>query len=253
MRPGLPPGPDARLRVLLRTPGGLLRLRGAQPHPDPGAHRAGASHDVALRRPVAVRGGDGRGHRHGLHAAGAGRPPGPAPGAGAAVREERLPEPDLVVQGPGRVPCRHQGQGVRVRYPRLRLHRQPGEQRRRPRRPRRHGRRRLRAGRPGAGEAHRLRRLRPHPCRRRRQLRRGEPAVQRAVRQVPLGVREHQHAALLRGGQQDAGLRGVRAARLAGPGPLHRSAGQRLALHQDIQGAEGDGLAGAGGRGGAPG
>src|SRR3990172_8811424 len=43
MRPGLPTGPDARLRVLLRPPGGLLRLRGAAPHTQPRAHRARAA------------------------------------------------------------------------------------------------------------------------------------------------------------------------------------------------------------------
>ena len=40
--------------------------------------------------------------------------------------------------------------------------------------------------------------IRPDPCGSRRHLRPGEPAVQRAGRQPALGVREHQHAALLR-------------------------------------------------------
>ena len=62
-----------------------------------------------------------------------------------------------------------------------------------------------------------------------RQLRRRQPPVQRDRRQVRLGVREHQHAAVLLRGQQDARLRGRRAARLAAPGPRDRADRQRLA------------------------
>ena len=47
---------------------------------------------------------------------------------------------------------------------------------------------------------------------------------------TPLGLRQHQHAALLRRGQQDARLRGRRAARLARAGSRRRADGLRLAL-----------------------
>ena len=48
-----------------------------------------------------------------------------------------------------------------------------------------------------------------------RQLRRRQPPLHRALRRARLGVRERQHAPVLRRGLQDAGLRDRRAARLA--------------------------------------
>ena len=79
--------------------------------------------------------------------------------------------------------------------------------------------------------------------RRRRHLRRRQPPLQRARRQVPVGVRQHQRAPLLRRGQQDARLRGRRAARLARARPLHRADGLRLALREDLEGPPGAGEA----------
>ena len=55
----------------------------------------------------------------------------------------------------------------------------------------------------------------------------------------PLGVRQHQLPPLLLRGQQDAGLRGRGAARLARAGPLRRADGLRLALRQDLEGPAG--------------
>jgi len=49
--------------------------------------------------------------------------------------------------------------------------------------------------------------------------------------------------ALLRRGQQDARLRSLRATGLACAGPLHSATGQRLPLHEDIQGDQGVRLA----------
>ena len=66
-----------------------------------------------------------------------------------------------------------------------------------------------------------------------RQLRRRQPAVHRDLRRARLGVREHQHAPVLRRGLQDARLRDRRAARLAAPRPRRRADRLRLAVHQD--------------------
>ena len=52
-------------------------------------------------------------------------------------------------------------------------------------------------------------------------------------RAAGLGVREHQHAPVLRRGLQDARVRDRRAARLGAPGPDRRPDRLRLAVHQD--------------------
>ena len=66
-----------------------------------------------------------------------------------------------------------------------------------------------------------------------RQLRRRQPALHRAFRRARVGVREHQHAPLLRRGLQDAGLRDRRAARLRAARPRGRPDRLGLAVHQD--------------------
>ena len=75
----------------------------------------------------------------------------------------------------------------------------------------------------------------------RRQLRRRQPPLHRAVRREGLGVREHQPAALLRRGLQDARLRDRRAARLGAPRPLRRADRLRLAVHEDRRAASASG------------
>ena len=66
-----------------------------------------------------------------------------------------------------------------------------------------------------------------------RQLRRRQPPLHRARRRARrLGVREHQHAPVLRRGLQDARLRDRRAARLGAAGPRRRPDRLRLAVHQ---------------------
>ncbi len=67
--------------------------------------------------------------------------------------------------------------------------------------------------------------LRDEPGRRPRQLRRRQPALHRGLGRARLGVREHQHAPVLRRGLEDARVRDRRAARLgaAGPGRVRRS------------------------------
>ncbi len=59
--------------------------------------------------------------------------------------------------------------------------------------------------------------------------------------QLPLGLREHQPAAVLRGGLEDVRLRDRRAARLARPRPRGGALRGRLAPHQDRQGDAGAG------------
>ena len=73
----------------------------------------------------------------------------------------------------------------------------------------------------------------------RRQLRRCQPPVRGARRAVRVGVRERQHAALLRGGIEDPRVRDRRAARMAGPRPCRRAGRERIAAHQDPEGFPG--------------
>ena len=104
--------------------------------------RAAAARRRADRRPAGRR-----------HAAGPGRPPGRGAGRRAAVDQERRRQlPDAVVQGSRRRRGPEQGPRVRLHDRRLRLDRQPGQQRRRQRRRRRAGELHLRARRPGAGQ-----------------------------------------------------------------------------------------------------
>ena len=100
---------------------------------------------------------------------------------------------------------------------RLRLHRQPRRKRCRPRRPGRPQGLCLHPRRLGARQGALRRRLRPDPRGGQGQLRRGQPPLQRARRQVPLGLRQHQHAPLLLRRLQDPRLRGRRTVGLALP------------------------------------
>ena len=92
---------------------------------------------------------------------------------------------------------------------------------------------RLHPGRPRGAEDPRHRRLRDQPGRRPRQLRRRQPPLHRALRRARLGVRQRQHAALLRRGLQDARLRDRRAARLGAARPRRRPDRLGLAVHED--------------------
>ena len=151
-----------------------------------------------------------------------------------AVHQERDREPDALVQGPRRLrragPCT----GARVRHARVCQHGQPRERRRGPRRGRRDARVRADPARPRGAEGPRHRRLRRADRGRPRQLRRRQPALHRGVRRAAgLGVREHQHAPVLRRGLQDARVRDRRAARLGAAGPDRRADRLRLAVHED--------------------
>ena len=109
---------------------------------------------------------------------------------------------------------------------RLRVDRQPRQQRRLARgeaRPRLLG---LHPRRPRARQGHRRRGLPAAHHRRARQLRRRQPAVHAGRGSVSVGIRQHQPARLLRRGREDLRLRDCRAARLALPA-ARRVAGRR--------------------------
>ncbi len=131
-----------------------------------------------------------------------------------------------------------------VRGPRARLHgarlpvdRKPRQRGRRRGGPGRDPQRRVHPVEPRAREGADDRGIRRHAGRRRRQLRRRQPArVGDRRRAAGLGVRERQRPAVLRRGLQDAGVRGRRAARLAAAGPGGDPGRLRLAAHQGRQG-----------------
>ena len=79
----------------------------------------------------------------------------------------------------------------------------------------------------------------------RRQLRRRQPALHRAFRRAALGVRQRQPAPLLRGGLQDARLRDRRAARLRAAGPRRVPGRLGIAVHEDRRAASRSGSSSA--------
>ena len=91
----------------------------------------------------------------------------------------------------------------------------------------------LRPEQPRAREDRRGLCLRRHGVCGRRLLRRRQPALLRARLRAAVGVRQCQHAGLLRRGLQDDRARNRRAARLAGARPGGRADRLRVALHQD--------------------
>ena len=118
--------------------------------------------------------------------------------------QERRRQPDPLVQGPRGRGRDREGARARLRDRRLCLDRQPRQRGRRPRRGRRARLLRLRPRRPRGAEAARDRRPRDPAGRRQGQLRRRQPALHRALRVAPVGVRERQPAPLLLGGLEDA-------------------------------------------------
>ena len=123
---------------------------------------------------------------------------------------------------------------ARVRHARVCVDRQPRQRRRGARRGRRSARLRADPARPRGAEDPRHGRLRRADRRRQGQLRRRQPALHRGLgRAAGLGVREHQHAPVLRRGLQDARVRDRRAARLGAAGPDRRPDRLRLAVHED--------------------
>ena len=242
VRDGVPARGTLRVLAVLRSARGRLRARagvrrrrGAAPHPGRSAEH------LALRRLPAARGARSRAPRTGparrLHAADPRRPARRAPRPRRGVGQERRRQPDALLQGPRRLGRRDARPRARLRHARLRLDRQPRQLRRRPRRGARDGVLRPHPGRPRGAEDARDRRLRHEPRQGPRQLRRRQPPLHRAVgRPRELGVRERQHAPVLRRGLEDPRLRDRRAARLGDPRPLRRADRLGLAVHEDRQG-----------------
>ena len=127
----------------------------------------------------------------------------------------------------------HDGARVRVRGGLVRVHRQPGERDRRARGEGRHGLLRVRPGRPGASEDPVDRGVRRQGRARQRELRRREPAVLRGRGGASVGVRQREHAAVLRGGLEVARVRDRRATRVAPPGPRRGADRVRGAADED--------------------
>ena len=200
---------------------------------------AGPEVDLALPAPAARAHHRRRApqHRARPHPADQGRPPRQGAGHPQPLGQGRHRQPDALVQGPGR--RRGPRRRPRAGLPRavLPVHRQPGQRRRRRGRPRGLG---FGGAHPvvaGAGQGADDRRVRGHAARRRRQLRRRQPARHRARgRARGLGVRQRQRPPVLRGGLQDAGLRGRRAARVAAAGADRRAGGVGVAADQGRQG-----------------
>ena len=210
-----------------RAAGSHLRLRRHRAARVAGADRIAPQEPLALSRIPAhrQRAADRAAFR--VHAARPRRPSREAPGRPRALRQRRLGQPsDLLVQGPRGLDRRDAGRRARVQRVRLRVDRQPRQQRRLARgkaRPRLLG---LHPGRPRARQGHRRLGLPAAHHRRARQLRRRQPAVHAGRGSVSVGIRQHQPARLLRRGGEDLRLRDRRAARLALPAP-RRVAGRR--------------------------
>ena len=133
-------------------------------------------------------------------------------------RQHAAPQP--LLQGPRRLDGGRAPAGAGQGGDRLRLDRQRRHRRRLAGRQGRGRRLRLLPEQPGAGQGARLPGARRHGDPARRQLRRGEPRLPRAGPGERHPVRQHHPAPVLRGGGEDDGLRGGRAARL-GCSPDH--------------------------------
>ena len=115
----------------------------------------------------------------------------------------------------------------------MRVHRQPGERDRRARGESRDGLLRVRSRRPGAGEDPVDRGVRRQGRARQRQLRRREPPLLRGRGGAAVGVRQREHAPVLRGGFEVARVRDRGAARVASPGSRRGADRVRGAADQD--------------------
>ena len=172
-----------------------------------------------------------------LHAADPRRPPRRAPRPRRGLGQERRRQPDALVQGPRRLRRRRRARASSASTSLAcastgNLANSVAAHARRAR----HGVLRLHPGRPRGAEDPRDRRLRDEPRRGQRQLRRRQPALHRALRRARLGVRQRQHAPVLRRGLEDARLRDRRAARLGDARPRRRADRLGLAVHEDRQG-----------------
>ena len=236
VRPRVRGRADLHLRVVLRTARGHLRLRRDPVVDQPGEDRGRAAEHLAVRRSAARRSGQRRRPRRRVHAPRARRAPRRRARPRRGLDQERHAQPDQLVQGPRHVGRAVEGGGVRLQDRGVREHRQPRQLRRGARGARRAPQLRVHPRRPRAGQDRHDGGVRRQRRRDRRQLRRREPVVRRARRHVPVGVRERQRAAVLRGGLEDARVRDGRAARLGGARPRGRSDREWFVAHEDPQG-----------------
>ena len=168
-----------------------------------------------------------------MDAAAAGRPARRAARPARGVDQERRGQPDPLVQGPRRVGRDRSRARARLPDGRVRVDRQPGQRGGRPRGGRRTRVLRVHPARPRGAEGARDRRLRHEPRLGPRQLRRRQPPLHRALGGARLGVREHQHAAVLLAGVEDARVRDRRAARVRAARPRGRPDRVGVAVHED--------------------
>ena len=189
----------------------------------PREDRGRPAQPVALRRSAAGRVRPVGRSRHRLHAARARRPARGRARPRRGLDQERHAQPDELVQGPRRLGRAEQGARVRLQGRGVRVDRQPRELRRRARGARRAAQLRVHPVEPRAGQGRHHRGLRRQRRRDRGQLRRRQPAVRGARRHLRVGVREREHAAVLRRGLEDARVRDRRATRLADPRPRRRA------------------------------
>ena len=137
--------------------------------------------------------------------------------------QERHAQPDELVQGPRRLGRVEQGARVRLQGRGVRVDRQPRQLGRRARRARRPAQLRVHPVEPRAGQDRHDVGLRRQRRGDRRQLRRRQPPLRGARRHLRVGVREREHAPVLRRGLEDARVRDRRAARLADARPRRRA------------------------------
>jgi hypothetical protein len=131
-----------------------------------------------------------------------------------ALAEARHRQSHALLQGPRRCRRGREGEGAGPREDCLLLDRKPRQRGRRAGRSRGDPGGRLLSGRPRAREARRHRRLRCHHLCRQWNLRRLQPAHDRAFFRAPLGVRQREPALVLRRGIEDRRVRDRGAARL---------------------------------------
>ena len=225
--------------MVLRSARGRVRLRRHRPRDEPRTDRGRSRELVAVRRSASGRVRSFGRSRHRLHAARARRPArgGARPGRGVDQERHRNPTNSFKDRVVSIALSKALEFGFKVAA--CAVDRQPRELGRGARRARRVAQLRVHPVEPRAGQGRHHVGLRRQRRRDRGQLRRRQPAVRRARRHLRLGVRERQHAPVLRRGLQDARVRDRGAARLAGSRPRGRSRRERIAAHQDPEGLPG--------------
>ena len=169
----------------------------------------------------------------GMDAAAPCRPARGAPRPRRGLGQERCGQPHPFVQGPRRVGRDRPRARARIPDRRVRVDGKPGQRGSRPCGGRGARVLRVHPARPRGAEGARHRGVRHEPRLGPWQLRRRQPPLHRALGGARLGVREHQHAAVLLAGVEDACVRDRRAARVRAARPRRRPDRVGLAVHED--------------------